>query len=44
MSPIEAIEAENNRVKLAKDGRILNYDFLVIATGAHTIPDETPGD
>ena len=43
MSPIEAIEAEENRVKLAKDGRIINYDFLVIATGAHTVPDETPG-
>jgi len=43
MSPIEAIEPEHNRVKLAKDGRILNYDFLVIATGAHTVPEETPG-
>ena len=31
MSPIEAIEPEQNRVKLAKDGRTLNYDFLVIA-------------
>ena len=43
MSPIEAIEPDNNRVRLAKDGRILNYDFLVIATGAHTHPEETPG-
>ena len=43
MSPIEAIEPEHNRVKLAKDGRTLNYDFLVIATGAHTVPEETPG-
>ena len=43
LSPIEAIEPEHNRVKLAKDGRTLNYDFLVIATGAHIVPEETPG-
>ena len=43
MSSIEAIEPEHNRVTLAKDGRILNYDFLVIATGARTVPEETPG-
>ncbi|HLE15899.1 MAG TPA: FAD/NAD(P)-binding oxidoreductase [Anaerolineales bacterium] len=48
MSPVEVIEPEHNRVKLAKDGhgkdgRILNYDFLVIATGAQVCPDQTPG-
>src|SRR3972149_1345224 len=48
MSPVEVIEPEHNRVKLAKDGhgkdgRILNYDFLVIATGAQGCPDQTPG-
>jgi len=43
LSPIEVIEPEHNRVKIAKDGRYLNYDFLVIATGAHTRPDQTPG-
>jgi sulfide:quinone oxidoreductase len=48
MSPIEVIEPEHNRVKLGrdgqgKDGRILNYDFLVIATGAQVCPDQTPG-
>lgn len=43
MSPIEAIEPEHNRVKLTKDNRILNYDFLVIATGTQTHPDQTPG-
>ncbi len=43
MSPIEIIEPEHNRVRLAKDGRYLNYDFLVIATGAHTHPEQTPG-
>ena len=30
-------------MKLEKDGRIINYDFLIIATGAHTHPEETPG-
>lgn len=43
MSPIESIEPENNCVKLTKDGRILRYDFLVIATGITTRPEETPG-
>jgi sulfide:quinone oxidoreductase len=43
MSPIESIEPENNCVKLAKDGRILRYDFLVVATGIKTRPEETPG-
>lgn len=38
----EVIEPDHNRVRL-KDGRILNYDFLVIATGAQTRPDQTPG-
>jgi sulfide:quinone oxidoreductase len=43
MSPIDLIEPEHNRVKLAKDGRLLHYDFLVIATGTATHPEETPG-
>ncbi|MFN8493607.1 MAG: FAD/NAD(P)-binding oxidoreductase [Caldilineaceae bacterium] len=43
VSPIEIIEPEQKRVKIALDGRYLSYDFLVIATGAHTEPDETPG-
>jgi len=43
MSPIEHIDPEHNRVKLVKDGRFLNYDFLVIATGAQIHPEETPG-
>ncbi|MCI0475496.1 MAG: FAD-dependent oxidoreductase, partial [Anaerolineales bacterium] len=43
MSPIDVIEPEHNRVKLAKDGRYLNYDFLVIATGTRTHPEQTPG-
>jgi sulfide:quinone oxidoreductase len=43
LSPIELIEPEHNRVKLAKDGRYLQYDFLVIATGTRTHPEQTPG-
>ncbi len=43
MSPIEMIEADKNRVILGNGGGILNYDFLVIATGAKTHPEETPG-
>ena len=42
MSPIEVIEPEHNRVKLAKDGRYLNYDFLVIATGHADAPRGDP--
>jgi sulfide:quinone oxidoreductase len=41
-SEIELIEPEENRVKLA-DGRVLDYDYLVIATGTHSRPDQTPG-
>lgn len=43
MSPIEVIEPDKNRVKLAKDGRYLQYDFLVIATGTQTHPEQTTG-
>jgi sulfide:quinone oxidoreductase len=42
MSPIEVIEADHNQVKLA-NGHTLNYDFLVIATGTQTHPEQTPG-
>lgn len=43
VSPIELIEPAQNRVRLVKDRRTLTYDFLVIATGAQTRPEETPG-
>ncbi len=43
VSTVEIIEPEHNRVRIAKGNRYLNYDFLVIATGAHTRPDQTPG-
>jgi sulfide:quinone oxidoreductase len=41
-SDIDKIEAEKNVVNL-EGGKILHYDFLVIATGAETRPDQTPG-
>lgn len=43
LSPIELIEAEKNQVVLAKDGRILPYDYLIIATGSRVVPAETEG-
>jgi len=43
VSPIELIEPERRRVRLSKDGRSLDYDFLVIATATHIRPDQTPG-
>jgi sulfide:quinone oxidoreductase len=43
VSPIELIEPERRRVRLSKDGRSLDYDFLVIATGTHICPEQTHG-
>ena len=42
-SPVERIEPERNRVYLQRDNRVLHYDYLVIATGSHIHPEETPG-
>ena len=39
---IDRIEGEENKVHLM-DGTCMNYDFLIIATGTQTRPDETPG-
>lgn len=39
---IQCVEPENNRVILA-DRTVLDYDYLIIATGADIYPDETPG-
>ncbi len=41
-STIEIIEPEHNRVRLA-GGLLLDYDYLIIATGADIHPEETPG-
>jgi sulfide:quinone oxidoreductase len=43
ISEIELIEPEQNRVKIARDNRYLSYDYLIIATGTHPVPEETPG-
>lgn len=40
--PIDRIDGEGNKV-LLENGQVLNYDYLVIATGTQTRPDETPG-
>jgi sulfide:quinone oxidoreductase len=42
MSPISAIEPDQNQVKLA-NGQTLKYDFLFIATGADIYPQQTTG-
>ncbi len=42
MSSIDGIEPDANRVKLA-GGAELAYDFLIIATGADSHPEQTPG-
>jgi len=42
VSPIEVIEPDKNRVKLG-NGKVLSYDFLVIATGSKIHPEETEG-
>jgi len=39
---IELIKGEENKVTL-KDGKVLNYDILIIATGTKIFPEETPG-
>jgi len=39
---VELIQPERNQIKLA-DGRLLPYDYLIVATGARTNPEETEG-
>ncbi|MDP1779436.1 MAG: FAD-dependent oxidoreductase, partial [Anaerolineales bacterium] len=41
-SDIELIEPDQSRVKLANK-QTISYDYLVIATGSHVRPEETPG-
>ena len=43
VSEIERVDADKNQVHLVKNNRILSYDYLIIATGTHPHPDETPG-
>ncbi len=42
ISAIERIEPERNRVKL-ENGKVVNYDILIVATGSHIHPEETEG-
>jgi sulfide:quinone oxidoreductase len=41
-SSIEMIEPDHNQARLA-NGSVLQYDYLIIATGANIHPEETPG-
>ncbi|MGD7653479.1 MAG: type III sulfide quinone reductase, selenoprotein subtype [Verrucomicrobiales bacterium] len=41
-APIDRVDAEANHV-LLEDGRKLDYDILIIATGTRPAPDETEG-
>jgi sulfide:quinone oxidoreductase len=43
LSPIELIEPDKNRVKLEHDKRVIDYDYLVIATGSHIEPSQVEG-
>jgi sulfide:quinone oxidoreductase len=43
LSDIELIEPDQNRLRLTTGKQVLSYDYLVIATGAHIQPRETPG-
>ncbi|MBN1561958.1 NAD(P)/FAD-dependent oxidoreductase [candidate division KSB1 bacterium] len=42
VSSIDVIEPDKSRVKLANN-RVLSYDYLIIATGTRTRPEETDG-
>lgn len=42
MSPAEGIDPAGNKIKL-KDGRMIGYDYLIIATGSRIAPQEIEG-
>ncbi len=42
-SDVEKILPEENRVILVEGSQVLQYDYLIIATGAKLAPEETPG-
>jgi sulfide:quinone oxidoreductase len=42
-SDIEKVEPDVNRVTLTQDNRVINYDYLVIATGTDIHPEQTAG-
>ncbi len=43
ISEIDVIEPEQNRVRLVDQERVLDYDYLIIATGTQPRPEETEG-
>jgi len=43
LSPVDVIEPEEKRVRLASSGTYLKYDVLIISTGTQIRPDETEG-
>jgi sulfide:quinone oxidoreductase len=43
ISAVDLIEPDQNRVRIAADGRYLRYDYLIIATGSRIVPEETLG-
>jgi sulfide:quinone oxidoreductase len=43
LSAIELIEPEKNRVTLEREKRIIDYDYLVVATGTHIEPAQVEG-
>ncbi|MBG7609587.1 MAG: NAD(P)/FAD-dependent oxidoreductase [Anaerolineae bacterium] len=43
LSDIDLIEPDKNRVILTKEKKVIQYDYLVIATGTHIQPEETEG-
>ncbi|MFH2141854.1 MAG: FAD/NAD(P)-binding oxidoreductase [Bacteroidota bacterium] len=42
-SQIDRVAPDENKVYLDQGSQVLNYDFLIIATGARTAPEETEG-
>lgn len=42
ISDIDKVVPEENKV-LLEGGNVLNYDYLIVATGTRTAPEETPG-
>lgn len=43
VSDIERIEPDNRKVFLTADNRVIDYDYLVVATGTGLQPEETSG-
>jgi len=42
IADIDKVAPEENKI-LLEGGKVLNYDYLIVATGTRTAPEETPG-